>query len=245
MITGRGVDKAGRLTGESRAAAMGLVDDAAKAGAPGVPAKEVIKEYGPVASELRKRVDIGQLNQMPTVGARGKAIVNTADRAGGEIPLQRAQALKETAQDASSGAYRQMDRGTVKQLSADDMLDTATASGLKKAVEARVPGVQAANQQTQRRLGGLRAVEDAVERSSNNLAAGGMRDLISVGGGAGLGELTGDRNKGLAAGGILALLTRPSTGSLGAIGLDRLSRQQLDQWLRAALAAADVNRQGQ
>lgn len=235
-ITRRGADKMVDLMGLSRGKALDAVRAAEQAGAPGVPAQDVVREFAPVAKELRNRVDIGQANELARIGQRGKALVQTAGKSGGTIPLSKAQTMKETAQDASSGAYRQMDRGTVKQLSGDDLLDTATARGLKTAIERRVPGVKDINTQTQRYIGGSRALEDALERSSNNNAIGGMKDLIAVGGGMGVGGLTGDSEKGVATAALIALLTRPSAGSLGAIGLDRLSRQQLDQWMRAALA---------
>lgn len=250
-VSQRGADKLINLMGLSRNNALQIVRDAEQAGVPGVTARDVTREYAPVARELGRRVDIGQPNPgggmmmhgggnpLSPVTDRARGLVKTATRTGGAIPLTKAQTMKETAQDAASGAYRQMERGTVKQLTADDMLDEATARGLKQAIERRVPAVGPANAQTQRLLGASRAMEDALSRNANNNAIGAMKDLIAIGGGAGLGQLTGDPDKGAAAGLLLALLTRPTTGSITAIGLDRLARQPLDQWLRAALASAN------
>lgn len=242
-ITRRGADKMVDLMGLSRGKALAAVDAAEQAGAGGVPAKELVKPFGEVAKELRQRVDIGQANELGQVGSRGKALIKTANRTGGAIPLTKLQVMKETAQDAAEGAYRQIERGTAKQLSADDLLNAATARGAKEAIERRVPGVRDINAQTQKYIGGSRALDDALDRSSNNNAIGAMKDLIAIGGGAGIGELTGNREAGLGTGALLALLSRPGPGSLGAIGLDRLSRQQLDQWLRAAIMGANFGQE--
>lgn len=233
-ISRGGLEKvAGRMK-DSRNTAMGMVRDAEAAGMQGVVAKDVLSEFKPVVQELRKRVDIGQANALGEVGKRGKRILATTGRTGGDIPLTKAQQLKETAQEASSGAYRALERGGQKQLSAEDLLDTAVARGLKQGIERKVPGVQAQNAMTQKLLGGTRALEDAVEREANNNMLGGGRDWAAL-----LAGITGTGAGGpaggvLAAGGMRALAT-PSTGSRIAIGMNEASKLGLDDAMQRAL----------
>lgn len=236
-ITRRGVEKVGARLGESRNAAMQMVKDAEAAGMQGVVAKDVISEFAPVVKELRKRVDIGQANELGQVGARGKRILATTARTGGDIPLTKAQALKETAQDASSGAYRAMERGGQKQLSADDMLDTAVARGLKQGIERKVPGVGLQNARTQSLIGGKNALEDAVEREANNNMLGGMRDIGALVAGIG-GTTVGGPGLGAAGAAMVRGMATPSIGSRVAIGLDDLSRLGLDDAMQRALLVA-------
>lgn len=231
-ITAGGVSKMAGKVAESRSAALGLVDDAEKAGVPGVAPGQVARAYPRVVSELRRRVDIGQPTDLGAVGRRGRAIANTAQRTGGRIPLTRAQQLKETAQDSASGAYRQMSAGGSAQLSADNLLDEATARGLREGIEQQVPGVGAQNAVTQKRLGALRMLEDAMERQGNNNAVGGMKDLIAIGGGAGIGQLSGNPEAGTTAGLLMALLSRPGMGSRAAIGMNRASKANSAQVAR-------------
>lgn len=241
-LTARGADKASRRVGASREQALQLVQEA-ETFDPGVQAHEVLSAYAPVVKELRKRIDIGQPNQLAAVGSRGKALVKTANRTGG-IPLTRAQTLKETAQDAASGAYRKLQSGASAQLGVDDLLDEATAKGLRRAIESHVPAVGAQNARTQRLLGTMRMIEDAVERGSNNNALAGMRDLIAIGGGAGLGAMTGSTEAGTGAGLLLALLGRPGMGSRAAIGLSRAGRvpaAQVSRLLQTLMSSHDTS----
>lgn len=232
-ISAGGVKKVTGKLGASRAAALDVVQQAEAAGTQGVTAKDVISEFDPVITELRKRVDIGQPNELAKVGTRGKAILKTAGGRGGDIRLTRAQQLKETAQDASSGAYRVMERGGQKQLSADDLLDTAVARGFKGGIERKVPAVASHNQRTQKLLGATRALEDAVERESNNNMLGGGRDWAALGA-AGLGAAGGGPAGAAAAGAAMRLLSTPSTGSRIAIGANELARLPFAQLIRMA-----------
>jgi hypothetical protein len=234
-ITRGGLAKVTSRLGQSRGQAMDLVKAAEQQGTQGVIPKDVIGEFGDVVGQLRKRVDIGQANELPKVGARGKAILKTAGRSGGDIPLTRAQALKETAQDASSGAYRAMERGAQKQLSADDLLDTATARGLRAGIERKVPGVKVQNQRSQALIGGKNALEDALERDANTLGVGGAKDTLAMfAGGGAYAAGAGPAAIPLAVG--TRLMTTPSTGSMGAILLNEASKSGiLDAATRAAL----------
>lgn len=236
-ISRGGVEKITGRLGQSRDAAMRMVKDAEAAGTQGVIAKDVLSEFQPVVSELRKRVDIGQADELGKVGQRGRAILRTTGGRGGDLPLTKAQALKETAQDASSGAYRMMERGTQKQLSADDLLDTAVARGFKQGIERKVPGVGAQNARTQKLLGGTRALEDAVEREANNNMIGGGRDWAALGA-AGLGAAGGGPVGGAASGALMRLLATPSTGSRIAIGANEIGKSRfLDPVVRQSLLA--------
>jgi ribosome modulation factor len=234
-ITRGGLEKVTSRLGQSRTQAMDMVKAAEQQGTQGVVPKDVISEFGDVVKELRKRVDIGQADELPKVGARGKAILRTTGRTGGDIPLTKAQGLKETAQDASAGAYRAMERGTQKQLSADDMLDTATARGLKAGIERKVPGVKAQNQRSQALIGGKNALEDALEREGNTLGVGGAKDTLAMmAGGGAYAAGAGPAALPLAIG--TRLMTTPSTGSMGAILLNEASKSGiLDGATRAAL----------
>lgn len=236
-ISRGGVEKmTGRLA-DSRNTAMGMVKSAEDAGTQGVIAKDVLSEFAPVVKELRKRVDIGQASELGRVGQRGKRILATTARTGGDIPLTKAQALKETAQDASRGAYRAMERGGQKQLSADDLLDTSVARGLKQGIERKVPGVQAQNARTQTLIGGKEALADAVEREANNNMIGGMRDIGALVAGIG-GTAAGGPVMGAAGAGILRAMATPSVGSRVAIGINEASKLGLDDAVQRALLVA-------
>ena len=226
-ISEKGLDKASGALGASRAAALKMVDDAAPTSTLVQP-NEIIREFRPVIETLRKRAAIGQTDELGKVGERGRRLVRSLN-AGAGVDAKGAQALKETAQDAASGAYRAVERGGAKQLGADDLLDEATARGFRKAVEQRVPGVATQNQRTQRLLGANRALEDALERGRNNLAVGGARDLIAAGVG---GSVAGPA--GVSAGLLTRLLASPRAGSAAAIGLDRTGKNvPIDDLIRA------------
>ncbi len=239
-ISEKGAAKMAGRVGESRAAALGMVKKAAPTSSM-VDPKEIIEEFAPVVATLRKRAAVGQADELGKVGQRGKRLIRTLNGGRG-IDAAGAQELKEAAQEAASGAYRMMERGGAKQLGADDLLDEATARGFRKAVEKRVPEVAAQNQRTQRLLGGSRAVDEAVERSRNNLAVGGARDLIAAGVGAGLGSAGGGEGAagGAMTGGLLMrLLSSPRSGSGAALLMDRVGKNvPIDELIRMLTFAA-------
>jgi hypothetical protein len=92
--------------------------------------------------------------------------------------------------------------------------------------------VAAQNARTQSLLGGTRALEDALERSGNNLAVGGARDLIAAGVGSALAGPAG-----LSAGALTRLLSMPGVGSRTAIAADRIGGSRIPQDALRALAA--------
>lgn len=232
-ISEKGLEKVTGRMADSRGAAMRMVKDAGP-GSTFVSPAEVVREFRPVVETLKKRAAIGQTDELAKVGERGRRLVRSLGRG---VDAEGAQALKETAQDSASGAYRAMERGGAKQLGAEDLLDEATARGLRKAVESRVPGVAAQNRTTQKLIGGSRALENALTRSRNNLGIGGARDLIAAGVGGSIGGMAGGPAGGaLGAGaGILTrLLASPRAGSATAIGLDRVGKHvPIDELLRA------------
>jgi len=226
-ISGKGLDKTAGKLSASRAQALKMVEDAAPTSTM-VDPREVIGEFAPVVKTLKQRISAGQPSELAAVGAQGKRLMK-AINAGAGMDARGAQAAKEAAQDAASGAYRAMGRGAKEQLGAQDLLNEATARGFKKAVEARVPGVASQNARTQRLLGATRALEDATERGSNNLAIGGARDLIAAGVG---GSVAGPG--GVAAGILTRLAASPRAGSALAIGLDRTGKHiPMDELIRA------------
>lgn len=221
-ISTGGLEKVTGRLGGSRAKALELVRAADEAGSTSPKAAEIIREFEPVVETLRKRADVGQASELARVGQRGKAIVKTM----GRLPsLSRVQELKEAAQDAASGAYRTIQRGGAKQLSAEDLLDEATARGLRKSIEARVPGMAAQNAETQRLLGVTRALEDATQREAGNAMVGGMRDF----GMGAIAGLAGGGPSGLAAASMGRLLSTPSSGSRAAIALYQAGKLPLAQ----------------
>lgn len=226
-ISGKGLDKITGKLSASRAQALKMVEDAGPTSTM-VDPKEIIAEFAPVVKTLKRRIAAGQPSELAEVGAQGKRLIK-AIKTGAGMDARGAQAAKEAAQDAASGAYKAMSRGAKEQLGAQDLLNEATARGFKKAVEQRVPGVGAQNANTQRLLGATRALEDATERGSNNLAIGGARDLIAAGVG---GSVAGP--PGVAAGVLTRLASSPRAGSALAIGLDRVGKKvPMDDLIRA------------
>lgn len=233
-ISQAGADKIGRRLVQSSDEAKALIAGATDA--PPVTGREIVSEYAPVVGELRKRAAIGQPSQLSEVGARGRRVMQQSKQG---IPLARAQELKQTAQTASSGAYRQLERGGAKELSAESLLDKATAGGLRKAIETRVPAIKGVNQRTQSLMGAERALEDALAREGNTLPFG-MRDVMGLLGGGALGAVGGPvgASSGAATGlALMRLLAQPRPGSATAIGMHELSKMPLDQAIRMLLAA--------
>jgi hypothetical protein len=230
-ITGGGLRKVEGLVGRSSQQADDMIQ--AHANAAPVRAREIVSEFGDTVQQLRKRIDIGQPSELAKVGERGRRLVQADRGIGIEIP--RAQELKRTAQQAASAGYRQAERGAVKEVSADTMLDKDVARGLRKAIEARVPEIAPINQRTQSLMGGAKVLEDATGREGNNLALGGMRDLIAAGAGGGLGSVVGMPAEGAAAGVLLRLLATPSTGSRAAILANDAARMGIPTHVLRAL----------
>lgn len=220
-ISRGGLQKVEGLTARSAQQADDLIAHAAPVSRTIRP-REIISEFGDTVKQLRKRVDIGQESELPKVGERGKRLMAT-DRGTG-IELERAQQLKRAAQDAANAGYRQAERGTVKEVGADTLLDKDVARGFRKAIEQRVPAVGPVNRRTQSLVGARSVLDDALSREGNTLASGGMRDAIAIGGGAALGSMAGTPEGGAGAGLLLRLLSAPNTGSRAAILMNDAAR---------------------
>ena len=143
---------------------------------------------------------------------------------GRSYTLAEATELKRKAQAAATGAYNQMKRGNIKQLSTDDLIDAATARGFKEAIEARVPGVKEANARTQSLIGQSHALEDAVGRTGNHIPFGSVSDLSAMG----AGKLSGSP---LVAATVKASTFAPSASAM-AILANEIGKQDLGAALR-------------
>jgi hypothetical protein len=240
-LTQGGARKIEGLVARSADQADNVVAQAERAGASPIQAREVIKEFQPVVEKLRKRVDIGQPSELAAVGERGRRLMRRP-----APQLTRAQALKREAQEQAQAAYKARDLGNKTVLSADDLLNEATAKGLRKGVESRAPQVGPINAQTQARLGVDRMVSDAVSREGNTLAINGLRDVAAIGGGAGLGSLAGAPGAGAVGGLLLKLLSTPSTGSRAAILANDAARLGIPEHvLRALMVSARAGAPGE
>jgi hypothetical protein len=209
---------------------------ASHANAAPVRAGEVVREFGDTVKGLRKRIDIGQPSELSKVGARGRGLMRTDRGIGIEIP--RAQALKKTAQESANAGYRQAERGAVKEVSADTMLDKDVARGLRKAIEKRIPQIAPVNQRTQQLGGAKDALEDAMSREGNTLAFNGLRDFGAIGGGAAIGAASGSPVLGGGTGLLLKLLSTPAVGSRAAILANDAAKLGIPEGLLRALMAS-------
>ena len=237
-LTRGGEAKISRLVQQSSNQADNVVNAASSISAP-MPAREALTQLRPVVTELRRRADIGQPNQLAAVGERGRRLLARHPQG---IDLSRAQELKRTAQTAAQGAYKARNLGVQKELGANDLLDEAVARGLRGGIERRVPDVIPINAQTQSRIGVDRMVGDAVGREGNTLAVSGLRDLATIGGGAGLGSVVGEPATGAAIGLLVKLLSTPSTGSHAAILANDAARMGIPQQALRALMASSRER---
>jgi hypothetical protein len=200
-----GAAKVERELSASASKAKQMIADAEAAGAPPIQPKEVAREFGDVFQQGQRQAQLGRPDPRPAEVARLKSF--SAKNPNG-IPLGRAQALKGEAQDLASKAYRAEDMGhPISDLSAAG--DKAQARGLRKGIEARVPGIADVNTRSQELIGLLRTLEDANRR--NVPGVGSIRSL--------LGDFV------------------PSVSSRGGIAADRMSALPFNDALKTALIA--------
>lgn len=198
----------GRVEGSAREA-DGLIRQAEQAGAGNIPTSDVTQSFAPVSRILRERRQIGKPDELDELVDRGAALAGEFPNG---IPLSTAQTLKRRAQNDASQVFRAIDAGNpVKDTTAH--LDRAVATGLRRALESRVPEVGPINRRTQELMGLQEAMEAAEARSGG---VTGMNPLNWVGGMA------------------------PYVGSNIAFGFNALSKAPLASGVRgvAALAAA-------
>lgn len=188
-------------------------------------ADEVVPTAGPT-SFTSLTVPPGVLRKRAVPGAV------TSARIGEGIDLVRAQQLKETAQDAASGAYRLVARGQRPQIGAKGLLDEGTARGFRQAIERRAPQVKAQNARTQELVGGSRALNEALDRTANNLPAGPRDAIAAVLGSTIAGP--GGAAVGVGTSMLSRLLMSPRAGSALAIAMDRTGKHvPIDDLIRA------------
>jgi hypothetical protein len=146
---------------ESASRARGMVKAAEDAGAPPIKSKELHGEFRKVGETLQKRRDIGMPDESAELTTRAK-LIHRANPNG--IPLTRAQDIKGEAQEMASRTFRAIEQGNpVRDTTA--LTDKAVATGLRKAIEQRVPGVADVNRRTQELMGLQEALEAAEARS--------------------------------------------------------------------------------
>jgi hypothetical protein len=235
-VSRRGGEKAGQLLTQSTQQADDVIRQASGSASPVRP-RELGPALHPAREEAGKRAAIGLADDTPEIAERLLTMHRRNPRG---IPLDRAQALKKTAQDQADSAYRTMERGASIR-AVDPQTNVGIARGLREAIEARVPAVSPINQRTQALKGLDKAISEAEGRIGNTLPQMvGMRGLLSGGAGLGAATVTGSPILGALFGGGSALLTNPTSASMIARGLNRAGPATgavLPQATRAALLA--------
>lgn len=184
LITRGGADAAGDAVTAASNKADAMTDAVVQGGgAPNLSVLEVAQPMKDVIDVVDKQIRSGVMpaSEKSKITERIKRMFDQAGAAG--YNLGESTDLKRTAQAAAVGAYNQMKRGNLKQLSTEDLLDAATARGFKEAIEARVPGIKDANALTQKLIGQSHAMEDAVGRTGNHIPFGSVSDLAAMGAG--------------------------------------------------------------
>lgn len=141
----------------------------------------------------------------------------------GQIPLPRAQAMKQAEQDLAIKAYQQEAKG-IPVNNLDTSVHEDIARGLKEAIERRVPGIRNKNLRTQQLIGALKAISAAEGRIANRDPVG-MGDALALGTAMGGYHLGGA--EGAALGVLQEVLTRPEIASRLGIVLDRAGKPQI------------------
>ena len=150
---------ANRKLGESADEVRGMLTKAAPT-APPVRPEELLDDVMPVAARAAERGRLGRPDETDDILQRLQLMSSRNPKG---IDLMAAQNLKQEAQDLAGRVYKARALGNdVTNLAAET--DEAVASGLRKAIERRVPGVQGANQRTQRLMGAQRAMQQAEDR---------------------------------------------------------------------------------
>lgn len=218
LITRGGADQAADAVTAASNKADAMTDAVASGGAPNMSVLEVSQPMKDVIDVVDKQIRSGVVpaSEMSKITERITRMFDEAGAAG--YNLGESTDLKRTAQAAAVGAYNQMKRGNIKQLSTEDLLDAATARGFKEAIEARVPGIKDANALTQKLIGQSHAMEDAVGRTGNHIPFGSVSDLAAMTAGT-----LGNPMLGAA---VKASTFAPSASAL-AIGANELGKRNL------------------
>lgn len=236
--SGKGLAAAENLRGQSRQAADKMIAAYDAGGGSSIPAIEALNEMQPVMAQARNAAAIGKPNQVPGVVARARAFLDANQ---GGMSGVRTQTLKRTAQQSMDDAYRAAERGQV----IDDvgtLFDKQLATGSRKALERRIPGLAAQNLNTQRLGTAAKAIGEAEGRIANNNMVG-MGDMLSLGtslAGATTGGATAGAEGALIGamlGPLQAAVTRPEIASRLAIAGYRAGSGMRNPAVARALAA--------
>lgn len=210
----RGATKADALLTQAGNATTAAVQRAEAAGAKPVTMRPVLKSLQSVeqnvANQPLREVDLGTLRTIRN---------QTLKENPAPLSLTQAQQMKQAAQRVAGEGYKKIARGgDINSVPLD--ANMAIASGLKTAIERRVPDIGPLNAQTQKLIGVNRMVEAANERIANNAPIG-MNDALSVILGAGGYGAFGA--PGLGAGVAMKVLGTPAIASRLAIGAHRVA----------------------
>ncbi len=232
---GGGVGRATRMVSESRQAAMNEVKNAAAAGASPVTANEIVPSLTSAAEVAKLRTLGGRSSEMGAVTERANSIIQNTK---GGVPLETAQATKETMQDLATKAYRAEEAGNpVNEI--QRIMDENVARAYRIAIEKRAPDVGAINARTQKLIGVMRTLEDAAGRVKNwNFGPSGMRAGIATAIGGTTYMHSQDSKAALTAAVGAYLLGSPGAASRLAIALYRMP--QIQQLTRAGMVLGTV-----
>jgi hypothetical protein len=228
-----GVERAGELVGQSRAAADALVTDrAAQPGAPMIDPKQAV---GGITRAVKDVQDLPVARpQMKAIGDYGRAYIREHPQPMALPDAQRAVRATDRFFDSSYRAT--MDRGnpvTSGSTAAALGINNETRNLLRQAV----PGLAQQNAQTSQ----FKGLADAIERrvgQQGNLSAVGMQHAINAGLGATVGAV-GGKERGAGTFLTMEALTNPAVASRLAIGAARAGAHPsvISNATRAALLA--------
>lgn len=230
----RGAEKADRLVTEAGQRTRETLASAEAAGAKPVNMRPVVASLGRTRAKVAKQ-PMREADLQTVRGVRNQALKENPH----PISLTQAQEMKQAAQRVAGEGYSKIAKGgDVNSVPLDANMDLA--SGLRAAIERRVPAVAPLNQRTQKLIGVRRAAEDAEGRIANNAPIGlGMSTGIAGAAGLGAGAFSGDTTTGAGTAAAILALTNPALASRLAIGMDRAApvASFTPQMLRAALLA--------
>lgn len=228
VVSEGGADRIANLRRASTAQANQLV---AQAPPQAVPAAQIMPG---LATAVRQVQDLPvKRGMLRAIGDYGRQFIAEHPT---PLSLPDVQGMVRSSDRNLNRAYRSaLDRGDLPAAGA-----TKAEMGLmgeaRQVLRDRVPGLKEQNANTQ----ALYGLEKGIKRRVGTVKGFqpfGMQHFLNAGIGAGAGYASGNREKGI--GTFLALegLANPTTGSIAAIGADRLARAPLADAIRAAILA--------
>lgn len=211
----------------SRAAALRAVRGARGSAAPIQPS-ELIDDVAPVARRSALRNDAGMVDD--TTDSILDQLTRMERRNPGGIRVDKGQRIKEELQGLSSSTYKARNLGhDVNSLDAE--ATEGLASGMRRAIERRVPQVAQQNARTQRLIGARRALAEAEDRPA---ALTNMLATLSAAGGA----VSGNLEPGILGAMAIRAMSSPMAGTASGIAANEAGRLLGNPALnRAALLA--------